>query len=157
MEAPTTNGDANLRSSSSIWTLTLGSVGVVYGDIGTSPLYAFREALNAAIGGEGRFAGLGVVLGVLSLILWAVTIIVTAKYVFILLRADNKGERRGILSLMALAQRALGGTGVVILTLGMIGAALFYGDLLITPAISVLSGGRSRDRNAGLRSVCHSA
>jgi KUP system potassium uptake protein len=137
VEAPTTNGDANLRSSSSFWTLTLGSVGVVYGDIGTSPLYAFREVLNAAIGAEGKLVSVEVVLGVLSLILWALTIIVTAaKYVLILLRADNKGEG-GILSLMALSQRALG--SVVILTLGMIGAALFYGDSLITPAISVLS------------------
>jgi KUP system potassium uptake protein len=138
MEAPTTKGDADLRSSRSFWTLTLGSVGVVYGDIGTSPLYAFREALNAAIGGEGRLVSVEVVLGVLSLILWALTIIVTAKYVFILLRADNKGEG-GILSLMALAQRALGRPSTVILTFGMIGAALFYGDSLITPAISVLS------------------
>jgi KUP system potassium uptake protein len=90
MEAPTTNDAANLRSSRTFWTLTLGSVGVVYGDIGTSPLYAFREALNAAIGGEGRLVSVEVVLGVLSLILWALTIIVTAKYVFILLRADNR-------------------------------------------------------------------
>jgi KUP system potassium uptake protein len=138
VEARTTNGDADLPSSRSFWTLTLGSVGVVYGDIGTSPLYAFREALNAAIGGEGRLVSVEVVLGVLSLILWALTIIVTAKYVFILLRADNKGEG-GILSLMALAERALGRPSTVILALGMIGAALFYGDSLITPSISVLS------------------
>jgi KUP system potassium uptake protein len=135
---PTTNRDADPRSSRTFWALTLGSVGVVYGDIGTSPLYAFREALNAAIGGEGGLVSSEAVVGVLSLILWALMVIVTAKYVLILLRADNKGEG-GILSLMALAQRALGRPSTVILTLGMIGAALFYGDALITPAISVLS------------------
>jgi KUP system potassium uptake protein len=138
METPTTNGDAGPRSSRAFWTFTLGSAGVVYGDIGTSPLYAFREALNAAIGGEGGLVSSEAVLGVLSLILWALMVIVTAKYVLNLLRADNNGEG-GVLSLMALAQRALGRPSTVILTLGMIGAALFYGDALITPAISVLS------------------
>ncbi len=123
------------------WTLTLGSIGVVYGDIGTSPLYAFREAMVAAGGAHG--GGTPVidrlnVLGVLSLILWALTVIVTLKYVVILLRADNQGEG-GTLSLLALAQRAIGRTTPAILLLGAIGAALFYGDALITPAISVLS------------------
>jgi KUP system potassium uptake protein len=138
MEATTTNGAADPSSSRAFWTLTLGSVGVVYGDIGTSPLYAFREGLHAAIGGESGTVRTEAVLGVLSLMLWALMIIVTAKYVLILLRADNKGEG-GILSLMALVQRALGRHSTVVLTLGMIGAALFYGDALITPAISVLS------------------
>jgi KUP system potassium uptake protein len=123
------------------WTLTLGSVGVVYGDIGTSPLYAFREAILAA--GGAHSGGVPIidranVLGVLSLILWALMIIVTLKYVLILLRADNQGEG-GILSLLALAQRATGRSTPAILLLGAIGAALFYGDALITPAISVLS------------------
>ena len=119
------------------WALTIGSIGVVYGDIGTSPLYAFHEAMLAAgAGHEGvRRAD---VLGVISLILWALTIIVTLKYVTILLRADNQGEG-GTLSLLALAQRALGRSAPVVLTLGAVGAALFYGDALITPAISVLS------------------
>jgi KUP system potassium uptake protein len=121
------------------WPLTLGCMGVVYGDIGTSPLYAFRVALEAAGGTRGDLSR-GTVIGVLSLILWALFLVVTAKYVLILLRADNKGEG-GTLSLMALAQRALGSgrAQVVVLILGMIAAALFYGDALITPAISVLS------------------
>jgi KUP system potassium uptake protein len=123
------------------WTLTLGSVGVVYGDIGTSPLYAFREAMVAAGGAHSGGTPLierANVLGVLSLILWALTIIVTLKYILILLRADNQGEG-GTLSLLALAQRAMGRSTPAILLLGALGAALFYGDALITPAISVLS------------------
>ncbi|MCZ8097744.1 MAG: potassium transporter Kup [Burkholderiales bacterium] len=119
------------------WTLTLGSIGVVYGDIGTSPLYAFREALSAT-GAAHQGVQRADVLGVLSLILWAMIVIVTIKYVFILLRADNDGEG-GTLSLLALAQRALGGSTPVVFFLGAAGAALFYGDALITPAISVLS------------------
>jgi KUP system potassium uptake protein len=93
-------------SAAGFWALTLGSIGVVYGDIGTSPLYAFREAIVAA-GGTAEGVSRNVVLGVLSLILWALILIVTLKYVLILLRADNKGEG-GTLALMALAQRALG-------------------------------------------------
>jgi KUP system potassium uptake protein len=121
------------------WPLTLGCMGVVYGDIGTSPLYAFRVALEAAGGTQGDLSR-GTVIGVLSLILWALFLVVTAKYVLILLRADNKGEG-GTLSLMALALRALGSgrAQAVVLVLGMIAASLFYGDALITPAISVLS------------------
>ncbi len=121
------------------WPLTLGCMGVVYGDIGTSPLYAFRVALEAAGGTQGDLSR-RTVIGVLSLILWALFLVVTAKYVLILLRADNKGEG-GTLSLMALAQRAFGSgrAQAVVLVLGMIAAALFYGDALITPAISVLS------------------
>ncbi|NVO17310.1 MAG: potassium transporter Kup [Rhodoplanes sp.] len=121
---------------SSFWSLTLGSVGVVYGDIGTSPLYAFREAMRAAVG-DGPITQ-EAVLGVLSLILWALTIVVTAKYVLLLLRADNHGEG-GTLSLTALASRAIGRRTVPVVTLGIIGAAMFYGDSVITPAISVLS------------------
>src|SRR6266853_6266171 len=116
--------------------LAIGSMGVVYGDIGTSPLYAFRVAVKAAVGDGAVTAN--VVLGVLSLILWALTITVTVKYVLILLRADNHGEG-GTLSLTALASRVLGRRTAVLFTLGMIGAAMFYGDSVITPAISVLS------------------
>ena len=116
--------------------LMIGSIGVVYGDIGTSPLYALKESVKAASGG--RALDEPVVFGVVSLILWALTIIVTLKYVMIMLRADNKGEG-GTLSLMALAQSALGRGYVVIPLFGIIGAALFYGDAVITPAISVLS------------------
>src|SRR5213078_1414970 len=118
------------------WALAVGSIGVVYGDIGTSPLYAFREAVNAAT--AGGTVTRAAVLGVLSLILWALIVVVTLKYVLILLRADNKGEG-GTLTLMALAQRALGsGAGAIVLC-GIISAALFYGDAVITPALSVLS------------------
>jgi KUP system potassium uptake protein len=119
------------------WALTLGCIGVVYGDIGTSPLYALRESVHAATGGAGT-ATEPVILGILSLIVWALILIVTVKYVLILLRADNDGEG-GTLALMALADRALGGKSYAILLLGIISAALFYGDALITPAISVLS------------------
>ncbi len=122
---------------SSFWLLALGSIGVVYGDIGTSPLYALREAVLAAMRKDGAISE-PMIYGVLSLILWALILIVTVKYVLLLLYADNKGEG-GTLSLMALAQRAMGRTVVAIPILGMIGAALFYGDAIITPAISVLS------------------
>ena len=125
------------RAKSSFWALTIGSIGIVYGDIGTSPLYALREAALAATSG-GSAANETVVLGILSLIIWALLIIVTAKYVFILLRADNKGEG-GTLALMALASRALGRASGTIILLGIISGALFYGDALITPALSVLS------------------
>ncbi len=120
--------------------LALGALGVVYGDIGTSPLYALRETLLAATGGEqGAVIAPTVVIGVLSLILWSLVIVVTLKYVVLLMRADNNGEG-GILTLVALAQRSLGrARSHVALLLGMIGAGLFYGDTVITPAISVLS------------------
>jgi KUP system potassium uptake protein len=145
----TASADARFRSRAGFWGLTLGSLGVVYGDIGTSPLYAFREAIIAA-SGPGGYETLrhgqedlarGAVLGVTSLILWALIIIVTLKYVLILLRADNNGEG-GTLTLMALALRAIGRVGKaagVIALLGIISAALFYGDAVITPALSVLS------------------
>jgi KUP system potassium uptake protein len=126
-DAPATTG---------FWALTLGSIGVVFGDIGTSPLYAFREAVAAAA--QGQPITRTIVLGVLSLILWALLIVVTAKYVLLLLRADNNGEG-GTLSLMALGQRALGRRSWPLLTLGVIGASMFIGDSMITPAISVLS------------------
>jgi KUP system potassium uptake protein len=133
----------------SILALAIGALGVVYGDIGTSPLYALRETINAAvsgsIGGHGASSAKivaevprDIVLGVLSLILWSLVFVVTLKYVFLLLRADNNGEG-GTLTLVALAQRALGRGRMPILFLGMAGAALFYGDAVITPAISVLS------------------
>jgi KUP system potassium uptake protein len=117
-------------------TLALGSVGVVYGDIGTSPLYAFREAAIAA--SNSHPVTREVVLGVLSLIVWALIITVTLKYVLILLRADNNGEG-GTLSLTALATRALGRRTKLVFLLGVIGASMFLGDSVITPAISVLS------------------
>ncbi|HKG76433.1 MAG TPA: potassium transporter Kup [Beijerinckiaceae bacterium] len=125
------------HSNVGFWPLALGALGVVYGDIGTSPLYAFRESVAAATGG-GANVTRDAIIGVLSLILWSLVLVVTLKYVFILLRADNKGEG-GTLTLVALAQRALQrGRGVAV-ALGIAGAALFYGDAVITPAISVLS------------------
>ena len=139
------------HSTSSFAVLALGALGVVYGDIGTSPLYALREtvlaATGAASGGHGGAVDIAlttpvpreVIIGVLSLILWSLVIVVTLKYVVLLLSADNNGEG-GTLTLVALAQRALGRMrGGVVLFLGMAGAALFYGDAVITPAISVLS------------------
>ncbi|WP_068076315.1 potassium transporter Kup [Novosphingobium lentum] len=120
---------------STLGALTLGALGVVYGDIGTSPLYAFREALaQTAAGGIDRSE----VIGVLSLALWALIVVVTLKYVLFLTRADNNGEG-GVLSLMALASRATKGKWIVVLLFGATGAALFYGDAIITPALSVLS------------------
>ena len=132
IEATAENG--HLRPS--FLALALGSVGVVYGDIGTSPLYAFREAAIAA--SDNHPVSRGVVLGVLSLILWALIVTVTLKYVLILLRADNNGEG-GTLSLTALATRALGRRTTFVFIVGVIGASMFLGDSVITPAISVLS------------------
>ena len=140
------------RAPPSFWALTLGSVGVVYGDIGTSPLYAFREAVSAAAGGGPVTRE--IVLGVLSLIVWSLIIVVTLKYVLILLRADNNGEG-GTLSLTALAFRAVGRRTTLVLMLGMIGAAMFYGSSLITPALSVLSAVEGlKRRDAGVRALC---
>ena len=116
---------------------TLGALGVVYGDIGTSPLYALKQA-TAAAGGAADPAN---VLGVLSLIFWSLFLVVSLKYVVLILRWDNAGEG-GILSLVALIQRHIGTTGpwaMRLIALGVLGTALFYCDALITPAISVLS------------------
>jgi KUP system potassium uptake protein len=128
--------DSRSQERSSLFALALGSVGVVYGDIGTSPLYAFREAVNAAA--ESGPVTRDIVLGVLSLILWALIIVVVIKYVLLLLRADNNGEG-GTLSLTALATRALGRRTTLVFLLGVVGASMFLGDAVITPAISVLS------------------
>src|SRR6201989_2397900 len=117
------------------WALTLGSIGVVFGDIGTSPLYAFREAVAGAAHGEPPTRI--IVLGVLSMILWALLIVVTAKYVLLLLRAANNGEG-GTLSLMALGQRALGRRRLFLMGLGVVGASMFIGDFMITQAVSVV-------------------
>jgi KUP system potassium uptake protein len=136
-ETAAANGHGDAHSTAGFKALLIGSIGVVYGDIGTSPLYAFREAVVAASGPAGTVTAQAVV-GVLSLILWALIIVVTLKYVLILLRADNHGEG-GTLALMALAQRAVGrGAGAIVL-LGIVSGALFYGDAVITPALSVLS------------------
>ncbi|MBB3655496.1 KUP system potassium uptake protein [Rhizobium sp. BK650] len=115
--------------------LVLGAIGVVYGDIGTSPLYAFREALRP-------FVHDGVtpqeVIGLISLMIWTLTFIVTFKYVLFLLRADNEGEG-GTLSLLALLMKKTSRHATIFFFAGIIGAALFIGDAMITPALSVLS------------------
>jgi KUP system potassium uptake protein len=119
--------------------LTLGALGVVFGDIGTSPLYALQTVFHADHGSVPTSSS--AVYGVLSLVFWAVTIIVSVKYVTFIMRADNDGEG-GIMALIALIQRAglpSRSTQVVLISLGIFGAALFYGDGMITPAISVLS------------------
>lgn len=132
LSAPATPGVENARR---LLVLALGSVGVVYGDIGTSPLYAFREALRPV-------SHDGVtdveIIGLISLMIWALTIIVTIKYVLFLLRADNQGEG-GTLSLLALLMKTANGHTAILFFMGIAGAALFIGDAMITPALSVLS------------------
>ncbi len=128
---PASHGGAHTR----FWPMAVGAIGVVFGDIGTSPLYAFRLALQQA-SAHGVHAD--AVFGVVSLALWALFLVVTVKYVLFLMRADNKGEG-GVLALMALAQSAMGRRTTLVFVLGVAGAALFYGDSIITPAISVLS------------------
>jgi KUP system potassium uptake protein len=126
------DGPAGLKS---LLTLALGSVGVVYGDIGTSPLYAFKEALRpVSADGLDRYE----VIGIISLMLWTLTIIVTLKYVLFLLRADNGGEG-GTLSLLALLMKTANGHAAILFFMGIAGSALFLGDAMITPALSVLS------------------
>jgi len=118
--------------------LTLGALGVVFGDIGTSPLYAMRESALAA---GGAHPGPAAVMGALSLIFWALVIVVTVKYVIFIMRADNDGEG-GVLALAALAHRSAGlgrWTKTAIGVAAILGLALFYGDGMLTPAISVLS------------------
>ena len=118
------------------WPLTLGAIGVVYGDIGTSPIYAFKEAAIAATG-EAQVMP-ATVLGILSLIVWSLLLLVTLKYVLVLLRADYSGEG-GTFALMALAQSVAQRNRQLILLLGIAGAAFLYGDAAITPALSVIS------------------
>src|ERR1700724_3654744 len=132
-ETTAANGRGEPHSTAGFKALLVGSIGVVYGDIGTSPLYALREAVVAASGPSGIVSPQAV-LGVVSLILWALVIVVTLKYVVILLRADNNGEG-GTLALMALAQRAVSyGAGAIVL-LGIVSGALFSGDPVIPPAL----------------------
>ena len=130
---PTTLGQDGRGTS-----LLIGALGVVYGDVGTSPLYTLREAFGAT--GELPVTPENV-LGVLSLIFWSILIVVTVKYVTLILRADNRGEG-GVMALTSLVLEALGPDSKWrsrFVMLGLIGAALFYGDSIITPAISVLS------------------
>ena len=118
--------------------LTLGAIGVVYGDIGTSPLYTMKEVFSPATGIPLDAAH---VTGAVSVIFWGLMMVVTLKYVLLILRASNRGEG-GIMALTALAVQAAGKTPArrtALLLTGVLGAALFYGDSVITPAISVLS------------------
>lgn len=130
---PSDQGTHRLGASA----LTLGALGVVFGDIGTSPLYAMKEVFGGAhelVPSPDR------IYGVLSLVFWSLVVIVTLKYVFFIMRADNNGEG-GIMALISLVQRsAMGraGVGTALVLLGIFGASLFYGDGMITPAISVL-------------------
>ena len=132
---PVDDAAAKGHPQRNFWLLFIGCIGVVYGDIGTSPLYALREALHAA-----REGGLSrnEIIGIVSLLIWTLTLIVTLKYVVLVMRADNRGEG-GTLSLVALTQQAIGRRTPAILALGVLGCALFFGDAIITPAISVLS------------------
>jgi len=133
LDTPARRGEIRLSAGSS---LTIAALGVVYGDIGTSPLYAVRQSL-VDFGDLSEQA----VLGALSLIVWALVLIVTIKYVIVIMRADNRGEG-GLLALTALVLRTARRTQrryIWIMAAGLVGAALFYGDGVITPAISVLS------------------
>jgi KUP system potassium uptake protein len=127
----------NRRSASSLAALTLGAIGVVYGDIGTSPLYALKEVFA-----EGRVPLTeNNILGVLSMVFWTLTVVVSIKYVVLILRADNNGEG-GLIAMLALASRAVKDRPKLrsrLLLLGVFGTAIFFGDGVITPAISVLS------------------
>jgi KUP system potassium uptake protein len=135
--AHTAGSGQQAEAKKSIAPLVVGAIGVVFGDIGTSPLYTIRECFA---GTERLAITQGNVLGILSLIFWSVTMIVTVKYAFFIMRADNQGQG-GILALMALALQKVSSTRDrrIMLLLGIVGAALFYGDGIITPAISVLS------------------
>ena len=132
---PTSHDGAGHAAPGKLPVLVLGCIGVVYGDIGTSPLYAMQESLRAA--GENGLVREDV-MGIVSLLLWTLILIVSVKYVVLIMRADNQGEG-GTLSLVALIQQALHRRPAWLLALGMIGISLFFGDAVITPAMSVLS------------------
>ncbi len=133
-----TNTEATSIKSKSIAALTLGAIGVVYGDIGTSPLYTVKEIFSASTGIALTQAN---IIGAISAIFWILMLVVTLKYVVLVLRADNRGEG-GVMALLALAVSTAAAAPLrkkILLTLGVFGAALFYGDSILTPAISVLS------------------
>lgn len=132
-----THDQTQTHNKSSFYALALGAIGVVYGDVGTSPLYTMKEIFNEA---HGLSPDKSTVFGSISLIFWALVMVICLKYVIFVMRADNRGEG-GIMALMALALRGRHKTNqrAIIVGLGLFGAALFYGDGIITPAISVLS------------------
>ena len=127
-------------AKASTLTLAVGAVGVVFGDIGTSPLYAFRETFASHHGAPGISPDAAHIHGVLSLVFWSMMMVVTVKYVLTIMRADNGGEG-GSLALLALIKRTSSKAGwtAPLILLGVFATALFYGDSMITPAISVLS------------------
>ncbi len=128
------NGARNIKEKS-LTLIVISTLGVVFGDIGTSPLYALKLSVEAT---KSVGAGFAVaVYGALSLITWALIVVVGIKYLIIIMRADNHGEG-GVFALTALLQRKIG-KGPIVMILGLIGASLFFGDALITPAISVIS------------------
>lgn len=135
-QAPTKDNSMSSENKQSLGGLTLAAIGVVYGDIGTSPLYTLRECLS------GQF-GFGVeheaILGFLSLIFWLIVLVVSLKYISYVMRADNAGEG-GILTLMSQAGRHTGARATAVLVImGLVGGSFFYGEVVITPAISVMS------------------
>ena len=130
------HGGPDKATHSRFWFLVMGCIGVVYGDIGTSPLYAFREAALQTAGGGGITPI--EIYGVCAMILWSLILVVTVKYILFLLRLDNRGEG-GILSLVVQAYKPAAHLAPIVFFMGLVGAALFYGDAVITPAISVLS------------------
>lgn len=141
-EASSTGGAAPTAGSNAtgkrFWALALGSIGVVFGDIGTSPLYAFKESIHHINAERDGLLLRDDVLGVISLMLWSLIIVVTIKYVLLLLRLDNRGEG-GTLSLMALLQRTVGRRTPLLFVVALVAAGMFFGDALLTPAMSVLS------------------
>jgi KUP system potassium uptake protein len=129
--------DVQPASARATLRMAFATIGVVFGDIGTSPLYAMREALGHVVGDPSSNLR-DSVLGVASLLIWALILIVTIKYIILLMRADNQGEG-GILSLVVLVETVLKRKGGFVLGVGIVGAAFFFGDAMITPAISVVS------------------
>ena len=132
------NSQSENIHSKSVAALTLGAIGVVYGDIGTSPLYTVKEIFSVATGIALTQAN---IIGAISAIFWVLMLVVTLKYVILVLRADNRGEG-GVMALLALAISTASAAPLrkkILLGLGVFGAALFYGDSILTPAISVLS------------------
>src|SRR5690348_7457474 len=126
------------KAPSSMGALAIGAIGVVFGDIGTSPLYTLQEVFSEKYGLHVAQAS---VFGVLSLVFWSLLLVVTLKYVIFVMRADNKGEG-GIMALLALTQRSVRGIPRLrwlVALVAIFGAALFYGDGVITPAMTVLS------------------
>src|SRR5450830_1325277 len=143
MSSTQTKANYSFRSKK-LHLITLAALGVVFGDIGTSPLYALKECFNIEHGIPFSPAA---VLGIISMLFWAVTVVVSLKYVLFVMRADNNGEG-GVLALMALSLRtAVSGSprAKLLMMLGVFGACMFYGDVVITPAISVLSAVEGMD------------